>query len=151
MGPFNGCWMPLKHNLTKYDRLRERMHKTITKEETAYTGEDRLMQDMATLIVAFSSSKSWKTHREMVESTTPNFALPEIKEEYTSACAQKWKGITSFDISEVMRNSISQFKVEHWLYYNVPREKHESYKAAWSSLNELIGRDDDVEEMNDVI
>ena len=127
------------------------MHKTITKGEDSYTAEDRLMQDMATLIVSFASSKSWKTHREMVESPAPNFALPEIKEEYASARSQKWRSITSFDISEVMRNSISQFKLEHWLYYNVPREKHDSYKAAWGSLNELIGKDDDIEEMNDVI
>lgn len=142
--------MPLKHNLTKYDRLRERVHKTTMKDETAYTAEDRMLQDIATLIAAFASSKSWKTHREMVESTAPNFALAEIKDEYANAFALKWKTITSFDISEVMQKNISDFKVEHWLYYNVPKERHCAYKAAWCGLNELIGKDDDVEEMNDV-
>lgn len=142
--------MPLKHNLTKYDKLKERMHRTLTKDERTYTGEDRLMRDMATIVASFASSKSWKTHRELAESRSPNFAMADIKEEYAEAYSQKWRTVSPFDISEVMQNSISEFKFEHWLYYNVPSDRHDSYKEAWSNLNELIDEDDGIEEMNDI-
>lgn len=143
--------MPLKHNLTKYDKLRERVHKTSAKNACDYTEEDRKVYDMAVLVAAFSSSKSWNTHREIAESRSPNFAQESTHEEYAIASSEKWKTVSSFDISEVMQKNISDFKFEHWLYYNVPGKLHDEYKSAWLELNDLIGKDDGIEEMNDIV
>lgn len=138
--------MPIKHNLTKYDLLKDRIHKTTAKEETDYTEEDKILRNIAVIVAAFSSNHSWKTYAEMTENISPNFNCPEVKGEYFEASAQKWKGITAQDISEVAKRGIQGLKFERWLYYTVENPDRESYKRAWSTFNEFIDKDVSLEE-----
>ncbi len=140
--------MPIKHNLTRYDVLSGQMQKVACKDEHVYTAEDRMLRDMATIIAAFSSGSSWRTHRELTTGGCADFSSPEVKEEYAVAKVQKWKGVSPFDISELAQKGVSQFKFERWLYYNVDGARHESYKKAWAKINEMVGRDIGMEELS---
>lgn len=139
--------MPIKHNLTRYDVLKDQVHRISCKDERLYSDGDRLLKDMAAIVAAFSSGQSWKTNREILNHGSADLSAQEIKDEYVLAADQKWKAISSFDIGEVVENSISDERFRRWLYYNVPRERHGSYCAAWGELNRKVGRDEGIEEL----
>ncbi len=138
--------MPIKHNLTRYDVLKDQVRRLPSSGETSYTEADRLLKDIAVIVASFSSGQSWRTHRELVLAV-PNFSSSEVREEYLEAKSQKWKNISSFDIGEVAQKSVSQFKFGRWLYYNVERGEQDRLKRAWCRLNEITSRDEDIEEM----
>jgi hypothetical protein len=132
--------MPIKHNLSKYDKVRDYIHKVSQRDESSYTKDDLLLRNIAILIATFSSGNSWKTHKE-ISTVTPNFDSSDLKEEFSSAKTQRWRNITAFDISEVAQKGIQGCKFERWLYYNVEVDSRDTYKKAWSSFNEMLEND----------
>ncbi len=139
--------MPIKHNLTRYDMLKDQVHRLASKNEQLYTSSDRALKDMATIVAAFSSGQSWRTHSEVFLRGTSDLSSQEIREEYAAAAAQKWKTVSSFDIGEVVEKGVSDDRFRRWLYYNVPRAKHEAYCIAWNELNKKVERDGGIEEL----
>lgn len=135
--------MPTKHNLNKYDRLRDSIRKVAQKDESLYSKDDLLIKNMATLIAVFSPSYSWKTHREL-SSEAPRFDLPEIKSEFLEAQKTKWKSINSYDILDVSKKNMHPSRFDRWLYYNVDSNMRMQYRKAWDYLQALMDKDDEI-------
>ncbi len=138
--------MPIKHNLTKYDVLKDCMHKVAQKAEREYSSDDRKLKTMAVVVASFASGHSWRTHQEIVNNGSANFNKPEIKEEFKKAEQMKWKNVTAFDIREVIEKNISHSKFMSWLYYNVDKIRHEEFKGAWTDLYRRIELEEGIEE-----
>lgn len=128
--------MPIKHNLTKYDKLKDHIHRLSQKKESEYNDQDRLLRDAATLIAVFASSHSWNTYRELCNGN--KFNNEQVLQEFLNAKNIRWKDITPFDISEVVCGNIPQTSFMNWMYYNVEVNAHPRYKVAWSHLKERL-------------
>ncbi|MCL4390612.1 hypothetical protein M1578_00210 [Candidatus Marsarchaeota archaeon] len=129
--------MPIKHNLTKYDILQEKLHKLSQKHESEYTDEDWQLKNVGVLIAAFSSGLSWKTHKALSDNQY-EFNSEGIREEFSAAKTAKWKNITATDVYEVSQKSIPKSKFASWMYYTVNMQEHDTYKAAWERFNTYI-------------
>ncbi len=140
--------MPLKHNLTKYDRLREEIRVLSMKDSAEYDSQDRLIHNIAVLIASFSSARSWKTCRELENNGSAQFNTPEIHREYLEAKERKWKEIAVSDITEVSQRGLQESKFERWLYYNVEGSQHGEYKRAWAEFDRMIEYGEEFEEQN---
>ncbi len=132
--------MPIKHNLSKYDRLRDHIHRISQKDAGSFSKEELLFKQIATLVAVFSSGNSWKTHKEFV-SVSPDFNSAELRDEFLNAQELKWKNVNAFDISEVAQKDIQGCKFERWMYYNVDGNMHPEYKRAWSSFKQILDND----------
>lgn len=130
--------MPIKHNLTKYDKLRDQIHRLSQKKEGEYGVGDELLRSTAVLIAAFASGQSWNTHRAL--DTRGSFRDPAITNEFRAAESSKWKNINAFDISEVICKDIPHHVFMSWMYYNVECNRHEIYKKAWINLSNTLER-----------
>lgn len=129
--------MPIKYNLTKYDIISSQIKKITAKKGSNGDGadpEDKKTMLKAVLIASFSSGHSWQTYKAATSSTPMAFNKPEIKKEYVDSVTSKWKTITPFDIDEVSKSQISDNAFSEWLFFNVGKEDHESYKEAWDDL-----------------
>ncbi len=129
--------MPIKHNLTKYDILQDKVHKLSQKDESMYTDEDIVLKNMSVLIASFSSGFSWKTHKALSDNQY-EFNSEDIRAEFNQSRSTKWKSITAADVYEVSQKSIPKSKFASWLYYTVDMREHDKYKAAWDKFNEYI-------------
>lgn len=133
--------MPIKHILTKYDILQERLHKLSQKRESEYTDEDIMFRDMGVLIASFSSGLSWKTHKALSDNQY-EFNSDDIRAEFSQSKSSKWKSITTTDVYEVSQKGIPKSKFASWLYYTVDMREHNTYKAAWERFNNFILSDE---------
>ena len=129
--------MPIKHNLTKYDILQEKLHKLSQKRESEYTDEDLQLKNIGVLIAAFSSGLSWKTHKALSDNQY-EFNSDDIRNEFSTAKTAKWKNVTATDIYEVSQKSIPKSKFASWMYYTVNTQEHNTYKTAWERFNSYI-------------
>ncbi|EQD47813.1 hypothetical protein B2A_08282 [mine drainage metagenome] len=129
--------MPIKHNLTKYDILQEKLHKLSQKREDEYTDEELMLKNMGVLVAAFSSGHSWKTHKALSDNQY-EFNSADIKDEFSKSKASKWKNVTSADIYEVSQKNIPKSKFASWLYYIVNTQEHSTYKTAWEQFNSYL-------------
>ncbi len=140
--------MPRKYNLTKYDVLANMIHKLSVKElglnhgnadnatpEHADSYDDETLKAIAVLIASFSSNHSWQTYRYITihESTGNSNA---IKEEYSEAEKTRWKNVTQYDIGEVANTNLPDNVFSEWLFFNVVKDKHDTYRRAWRILKE---------------
>ncbi len=139
--------MPIKHNLNKYDLLKEDIYKVAGKEKNEYTNDDKLIYTTAVLIASFASGHSWKTHKVLVNGNCSDLKSDEIKEEFEMAKNLRWKTVNSFDISEISQKNIPQAKFISWLYYTVERKEYENYKEAWANLKKKLEVSDSAEKI----
>ncbi|MCL4403306.1 MAG: hypothetical protein M1500_03915 [Candidatus Marsarchaeota archaeon] len=134
--------MPIKYNLTTYDMLANKIHKLSVKNSSAispakYDGESgvtvedgNIILAKAVIIASFSSNLSWQTYNAII--TDPSrLNVPEIRREYEEAASEKWKRVTNNDVREVATKGISDNAFSTWLFYNVDKSAHETYKKAW--------------------
>ncbi len=140
--------MPRKYNLTKYDVLATMIHKLSMKEqglthgdddnpnqEHAQLYDDETLKAIAVLIAAFSSNHSWQTYRYItVHGSSGNSNA--IKEEYSEAEKNRWKNVTQYDIGEVANTNLPDNVFSEWLFFNVAKERHDTYRKAWGILKE---------------
>jgi len=137
--------MPIKYNLTKNDILAGKFHQIAQKKDDASSGQDDLIRAAATLIAAFSSTHSWQTFKCLSERDMEKLRSSyDIKTEYSSAKANRWKMVGTRDIEEVARMNINQTLFSVWLSFNTERNSHETYKAAWSMLNREFQKECDM-------
>ncbi len=139
--------MPIKYNLTKYDVLVDKIHKVVLKEQAHQNdggrsdpqegdesgSDDGAIKLMAVLIASFSSGHSWQTHKALMDHTDINSA--EVKEEFAEAVKTRWKEVSHGDLVELANNHVPDSVFAQWLFFNVDKEAHESYKSAWQMLN----------------
>ncbi len=135
--------MPIKYNLTKYDKLFSRIKKVSTKKDREMTKEETCTMFKAVLLAAFASGHSWQTFRTLTAEASASFNKPEIKKEYEDAATNKWKSVQPSDINEVANSNISEGAFSAWLFFNVQREYHDQYKRVWSELQADFARDCD--------
>jgi len=132
--------MPIKYNLTRYDILANKIHKIVAKRASDQNGDpedDEDLKTIAILIASLSSAHAWQTHKSIVGHETLN--KPEIKDEHREAEAERWRQVSSYDIEELAKKSISDSIFNEWLFFNVEKEKQQAYKSAWSKLKaELV-------------
>jgi hypothetical protein len=137
--------MPIKYNLTKYDMLSTKIKKVSVKKSFKEMSKEELNTMLkAVLIASFSSGHSWQTYRTLTSPISASFNKPEIKKEYSEAFSSKWRLITPFDIVEVSTANISESTFSEWLFFNVDRENHQSYKSAWKELKTDFNEDCDI-------
>ena len=129
--------MPIKHNLTKYDILQEKLHRLSQKRGSEYTDEERMLKSIGVLIASFSSGLSWKTHKALSDNQY-EFNSDDIRDEFYKSENTKWKNVTSAEIYEVSQKNIPKLKFASWLYYTVDMQEHNSYKIAWEKFNSYI-------------
>ncbi|MEM3841320.1 MAG: hypothetical protein QXN59_01330 [Candidatus Micrarchaeaceae archaeon] len=125
--------MPIKHNLTKYDIIKDRIHHVAMKPESEMTKEDIETRNMAIIIASFASNHAWRTYKFLNDGAS-NLNQQEVKSEYIEARSGRWKSITTSDISEVAQNSKINAAFSNWLFFNVEQQFHDAYKKAWSQL-----------------
>ncbi len=137
--------MPIKYNLTTYDMLANRIHKLSVKnsstdpsykiESEAYsaTEDPDIILAKAIIIASLSSNLSWQTYN-MITTNPSRLNSPEIKREYEEAKLEKWKRVTNNDVREVTKNDIGDNAFSTWLFFNVGKDMHETYKEAWQNL-----------------
>ncbi|MCL5423497.1 MAG: hypothetical protein M1385_00230, partial [Candidatus Marsarchaeota archaeon] len=89
--------MPIKHNLTKYDKLRDQIHRLSQKKEGEYGVGDELLRSTAVLIAAFASGQSWNTHRAL--DTRGSFRDPAITNEFRAAVLRRSSSPTPYSPS----------------------------------------------------
>jgi len=118
--------MPIKYNLTKYDKLAEQIHELSQKKCTTFTREEKTLMAMAVIITSFSSAHSWQTSKVITDGN-PNLLLscPEIKNEYQLAKNEK-DGI-----------------FYTWLSANEHNGERGDYKNAWGRLKALFNEECD--------
>ncbi len=139
--------MPIKYNLTKYDILANRIHKLSLKGlrngtsadpvETEDVGEDEQLKTIAIILASFTSSHSWQTYR-CIEQQADGFNSEIVKSEYLEAVKERWKHVTSSDVSELANLKVSDSDFHRWLFFNVGNNDQEKYKEAWSELKETL-------------
>lgn len=141
--------MPIKYNLTKYDMLSSKIKKAavIKNPKEMGNGEKNAMLK-AVLIASFASGHSWQTHKALASPSPISLNNPDIKKEFQEAIASKWKSITPFDIVEVSNTGISERMFSEWLFFNVDKDYHDDYKAAWEELKADFREDCDSVERN---
>ena len=125
--------MPIKHNLTKYDLIKDRIHRAAMKPDAEMSREDIETRDIAIIIASFASNHAWRTYKFMADGTS-NLNQQEVKSEYHEARGGRWKSITTSDISEVAQNGKINSVFSNWLFFNVEPQFHDAYKRAWSQL-----------------
>ncbi|HVC58576.1 MAG TPA: hypothetical protein VND15_03825 [Candidatus Acidoferrales bacterium] len=130
--------MPIKYNLTTHDILAGSIHKlAINGNGSAaiqqLADQDSVLRAKAIIIAAFSSAHSWKTYKA-VTSGTVLLNKPEIKEEYIAAKGSKWKSVRNIDIQEVASMDLRDGHFSSWLFSNVDKTEHPTYRTAWGGL-----------------
>ncbi len=143
--------MPIKYNLTKYDMLAERIHELSQKKDAPFSKDEETLKAEATLIASFASSHSWQTHKTMAEGNPNNFNSSEVKGEYATASATKWKHVRNMDIQEVSCTNIRDSLFYAWLSANADRMNRELYKRAWLKLKQEFNEECDGISMQKVV
>ncbi len=128
--------MPIKFNITKHDVLAGKFHQLVQKTSGSNIApDDSLLHAQATLIASFSPGHSWQTNRSLMERDMERLrSSQEVKNEYAAAKASRWKMVNSKDIQEVSQMSIPDSLFSVWLAFNTEREKRETYRSAWTTL-----------------
>ncbi len=138
--------LPIKYNLTKFDILADKIHKLSVngnvekahrKAKTAGKDEDTTKL-VAIIVASMSSSYSWQTYKS-ISMQTDELNSPQVKAEHEYAVRERWKHVGAPDISEIASLNISDSVFYRWLFFNVPKKEHESYKHAWVSLKREFG------------
>ncbi len=125
--------MPIKHNLTKYDLIKDRIHKVAFKPDAEMSAEDIETRNIAIIIASFASNHAWRTYKFLSDGSF-NLNQQEVREEYRDAKNGRWKSITTSDISEVAQNTKINSAFSNWLFFNVEPQFHDAYKKAWMQL-----------------
>lgn len=129
--------MPIKYNLTTHDILAGSIHKLAMNGHgvSELATQDAVLRAKAIIIASFSSAHSWKTYKAV----TGGMVLlnkPDIKEEYLAAKASKWKSVRNIDIQEVASMDLKDGHFSSWLFSNVDKSEHLTYRQAWGGLRQ---------------
>ncbi|MDE1811049.1 MAG: hypothetical protein KGH66_03340 [Candidatus Micrarchaeota archaeon] len=127
--------MPIKYNLTTHDILAGSIHKLAINGSTVerLAEQDAVLRAKAIIIASFASAHSWKTYKA-ITSGIVLLNKPEIREEYLAAKNAKWKSVRNIDIQEVSSMDLRDGHFSSWLFSNVDKPEHATYRAAWGSL-----------------
>ncbi len=136
--------MPIKYNLTKYDKLAEQIHELSQKKSTTFTKEEKTLMAMAVIITSFSSAHSWQTSKVITEGN-PNLLLncPDIKNEYQLAKSERWKRVLPQHIQDVSKMNVRDGIFYTWLSTNEGNGERADYKNAWGRLKALFNEECD--------
>ena len=139
--------MPIKYNLTKYDRLAQKFHELSQKRSTTSLPnctEDEILKAEAILIASFSSAHSWQTSKMLTGGDILKItSSSEIKTEFAQAESLNWRRITNSNIQDVSRMCINDNTFYAWLAVNVQNGKRNIYKTAWSLLKKEFNEECD--------
>ncbi len=137
--------MPIKYNLTKYDKLADRIHCLLQKDNANLTEDEQNHIIGAVLFASFSPSHSWETARAINESSISLMNTLKVRNEYNEAKQSKWKNIRNTDVqyvSERSRNINGMFPM--WLYsIGVDRQTREQYRVVWTKLMQAFSEECD--------
>ena len=132
--------MPIKYNLTKFDKIAERIQAVAAKEtqcnpgDYSSTEEETVIKMEAVIIAALCSAYSYQTSKSIVNGAVFDLDNDSVKEEHRNARESKWKALRNIDVQEVAGMNIKDSTFYQWLHYNVNKDEQELYKRAWSSL-----------------
>jgi NADH:ubiquinone oxidoreductase subunit len=131
--------MPIKYNLTKFDKIAERIQSVAAKENQGSPGdyipteEEEMIKIEAVIMTALCSSFSYQTSKSITDGAV-DLGNEMIKEDHRLAREGRWKRLRNLYIQEVASMSINDSNFYQWLHYNVNKEEQELYKRAWENL-----------------
>ncbi len=132
--------MPIKYNLTKFDKIAERIQTVAAKENQCnpgdyqFTEEETIIKMEAVIIAALCSAYSYQTSKSMADGAVFDLGSDSVREEHRHARESKWKQLRNLDVQEVAGMNIKDNAFYQWLHYNVDKSEQELYKKAWGSL-----------------
>ena len=130
--------MPIKYNLTKFDKIAERIQSVAAKENPGNPGDNPsedeiLIKVEAVIMTAICSSFSYQTSKSITDGAF-DLGSEMVKEDHRLAREGRWKRIRNLDIQEVASMNIKDSNFYQWLHYNVDKEDQGVYKRAWEDL-----------------
>jgi hypothetical protein len=130
--------MPIKYNLTKFDKIAERIQAVAAKNNQNDrndnpTEEETIIKMEAVIITAMCSAFSYQTSKSLMNGAV-DLGSDSVKEEHMLAREGKWKRIRNIDVQEVANMNIKDGLFYTWMHYNVAKGEQDLYKRAWESL-----------------
>ena len=138
-------FMPIKYNLTKFDKIAEQIQAVAAKEnqcnpnDYSFTEEETLIRMEAVIVAALCSAYSYQTSKSIVDGTIVDLGSDSVKEEHRHAREGKWKQLRNLDVQEVAGMNIKDNAFYQWMHYNVDKSEQELYKKAWGNLRAKFG------------
>ena len=99
--------MPIKYNLTKFDKIAERIQTVAAKENQCnpgdyqFTEEETIIKMEAVIIAALCSAYSYQTSKSMADGAVFDLGSDSVREEHRHARESKWKQLRNLDVQEV--------------------------------------------------
>ena len=131
--------MPIKYNLTKFDKIAERIQSVAAKETQCNPGdyilteEESIVKIEAVIMTALCSSFSYQTSKSISDGAV-DLGNELVKEDHRLAREGRWRRLRNLDIQEVASMNIKDGNFYQWLHYNVNKEEQDIYKRAWEDL-----------------
>ena len=131
--------MPIKYNLTKFDKIAERIQEVAAKDGKSNPGDDltneaeSVTKAEAVIIAALCSAFSYQTSKTITNGAA-DLGNDIVKEEHRLALEGRWKQLRNLDIQEVASMGVKDSAFYLWLHYNVAKDRQDLYKKAWESL-----------------